>query len=70
MHAAARRAGAHFLLEAEGAAEKVERGANVAVEEYGMICGGLGVIDIARSPVSLLPQGEGSGMREAMAATC
>ena len=33
MHAAARRAGAHFLLEAEGAAEKVERGANVVVEE-------------------------------------
>ena len=35
MHAAARRAGAHLLLEAEGAAEKVERRANVAVEEVG-----------------------------------
>jgi hypothetical protein len=27
------------------------------------------VIDIVRSPLSLLPRGEGSGMREAMAAT-
>ena len=35
MHAAARRADAHFLLEAERATEKIEGGANVAVEEIG-----------------------------------
>jgi hypothetical protein len=33
MHAAARRASAHLLLEAEGAAKEVKRGRHLAVEE-------------------------------------
>src|ERR1700722_14041127 len=33
-----------------------------------MIWGGLGVIDIVRSPLSLLPEGEGSGMQVAVVA--
>jgi hypothetical protein len=35
LHAAVRRAGAHLFFEAKNAAEKVARGANVAIEEMG-----------------------------------
>jgi hypothetical protein len=35
VHAPARRAHPHFLLEAKGASEKIKRGANVAIEELG-----------------------------------
>jgi hypothetical protein len=58
VQAAARRAGAHLILEAKRPAEKIKRRANVAVEEIEMISGGFGVIDV-QSPLSLLPQGEG-----------
>ncbi len=47
MHAAARRADAHLLLEAESAAEKVKRRANVAVEEIENDLRRFGVIDMA-----------------------
>src|ERR1700722_1895656 len=64
MHAAARRARAHLLLEAEDAAEKVERGANVVVEEVWNDLwrfGGYGHRSVSSSLPS--PSGRRLGMR-------